>query len=253
MKVLVIGSNGMLGNTLTLYLKLKGITVYESNTGDDHFKWKNTVDVVVNCAGAIPQRHTCYQKFIEANTILPLELAEYYMEQYEVPVIHITTDCVYDDNVLAHDEDSELTATDIYGVTKLMGESPKACIIRTSIIGESNYGKGLLEWVKTTDKQCINGFLNHSWNGVTTLQLSKFIYRNIMYRSFWTGVKHYYGLPLTKYSLVKYISETYNVNNVVIPHFTEKPVHRILTSKYNTMCQVHIKQQLHELRDFMKS
>jgi dTDP-4-dehydrorhamnose reductase len=246
MKVLIIGSHGMLGNTLTKYLTLQGFTVYESNTGDDHMRWKNEVDIVVNCAGAIPQRHTHYKKFIESNTLLPLNLVEH----YDVPLIHITTDCVYDDNVLAHDEDSELTATDIYGVSKMLGESPSACIIRTSIIGESNYGKGLLDWVRTTENKCINGFLNHSWNGVTTLQLSKFIHQTLVSRRLWKGVRHYYSTPVTKYSLVKYISEVYDINNTVIPHYTDQSVHRILTSKYHTMCPIHIKQQLDELKSF---
>ena len=116
------------------------------------------VDAVINCAG-ITNRYSA-QKPLEAmfvNGALP----HIFSYHYGSKLIHITTDCVYDGIKGApYDETSPPNPTDIYGISKLLGE-PKnhSLVFRTSIIGPEITGfVSLLEWVKKQEGETIDSF-----------------------------------------------------------------------------------------------
>ena len=60
------------------------------------------------------------------------------------------------------------------GETAISGR-PNSLIIRVSIIGPDNYSnKGLLAWfLNNPSSNTLNGFINHFWNGITTLEWCK--------------------------------------------------------------------------------
>lgn len=255
--VLVIGSKGMLGKTLTKYLREQRYVVLEHRSSREVFvePIDSNLSYVVNCSGIIPQRHSPGEiaRYIKGNTVNPqLWAMEYHRRG--IPFIHITSDCVYADEFTEHDENAIITARDIYGVSKALGESPLACNIRTSIIGEGDYGIGLLEWVRSLKKgDTVQGFANHLWNGVTTLQLSKKIEQMIRDHCLWTGTRHYYSHPMSKYDLVMSIADVYNIDANILRHETEYPCQRILSSIYpNMFCETSIYEQLRELRSVFK-
>ena len=149
MKILLFGSTGMLGNYAFNVLKIDYevicITRKEYDIVND--KWsklenilKNTLnenDVIVNCAGAIPQKYNDenIKTYIKVNSLFPHKLNEL-AKTFSVKFIHITTDCVYDGtngNYMVEDIHS---AKNIYGISKSLGEPEEATVIRTSIIGE---------------------------------------------------------------------------------------------------------------------
>lgn len=239
MKIFLFGSTGMLGryvySVLNNVYSVKCINRSEYDIEKDTFEKLEYIlssiieeeDVIINCAGIIPQKTSKddYKKYIKVNTLFPHKLYDmlerynkYY--NYNIKLIHITTDCVYDGSCGNYTENDIHTATDIYGISKSLGEPTKATIIRTSIIGEELYGKkSLIEWVKSNKDSEINGFTNHYWNGVTCLTLANFIKNVIENRLFWNGVKHIHSPDtVSKYELCCYINEIYDLNIKINKH-----------------------------------
>jgi dTDP-4-dehydrorhamnose reductase len=90
-------------------------------------------------------------------------------------MIHPTTDCVYSGLKGSYNEDDKYDVSDVYGMSKAMGEPSNCTVIRTSIIGEElENKKSFLEFVRNSDSE-INGWDDHYWNGITCYQYCKII------------------------------------------------------------------------------
>jgi len=208
--------------------------------------------IVINCIGIIPQRNNMEQSkiYIKVNSLFPHFLA-YCCEKLHYQMVHITTDCVYDGLKGNYSEDDPPDESNIYGVTKSLGEPSNCCVIRTSIIGEeARNKKSLLEWVKHQNGNIINGFVNHYWNGVTCLQVSKIINHMIENNIFWLGVRHIHSpKSVSKYELISMIIEIYDLNITI--NKLETPISdKTLTSKYQFIDIPDLYEQIKELREF---
>jgi dTDP-4-dehydrorhamnose reductase len=281
MKIYIFGSNGMLGNYVKSYLSKQNV-VYEMNLSKQYhvisltrkdydlsqitkesleqFLLQKEIqpnDVVINCAGIIPQS---LQKdnpgnkklYYLVNTIFPNVLGNL-CQQYKWKFIHITTDCVFSGKDGQYNEDSIHDETNDYGVSKSLGELCSGTIIRTSIIGEQkekNYS--LLEWVRSMSNETIKGYNNHYWNGVTCLELAKIISQIISQESYWKGVRHVYSpTPVSKYELLKMINVIYNLQCEVESFTTEKKVDKTITSKYPLIFKIkELQEQIVEMKNY---
>jgi dTDP-4-dehydrorhamnose reductase len=205
MKIIVFGSNGMLGTYLTKVLGEKYSVVSLTRNDIDiaksseteilNFLEKNVTkdDIIINSSGVIKQREYDINDMINVNSIFPNILSKF-KKNKNCNIIHITTDCVYSGNKGNYVEDDYHDCLDEYGKTKSLGENKDLTIIRTSIIGEEiDNKKSLIEWVKSQSNKTINGYVNHLWNGVTCLELSKYISDIIFTNNFWVGVKHIFS------------------------------------------------------------
>ena len=230
MNVVLFGSTGMLGHYVhTILSKNYNVIAFKRETfdiiKDDWNKLRSLFETIgyrqltiINCAGVIPQnarKPEEYAKYIRVNTLFPHKLQEI-AERYNHNFIHITTDCVFDglkDGGLYVETDAH-TETNIYGVSKSLGEPENACVIRTSIIGEELLNKhSLLEWTRGQKDNTINGFTNHRWNGVTCLTLANLIKQIIDTNRFWTGTRHVFSPnTVSKYELCRLINEIYDLN-----------------------------------------
>ena len=89
----------------------------------------------------------------------------------------IGTDAVFSGRAGPYAESSPADPTDLYGTTKFLGEvtSEHVMHLRTSIIGpELGSRRSLLEWfLGHEDGDTVPGFVNHQWNGITTLHLAR--------------------------------------------------------------------------------
>lgn len=233
MKIYLFGSTGMLGRYVFNILNNKYdiICINRDNFDIKNDLWENLErileknlnenDIIINCAGIIPQKTPFdnYRDYIRINTLFPHKLNELCIKS-RAKLMHITTDCVYDGLKGNYTLLDEHTATNIYGISKSEGEPHNATIIRTSIIGEELSGKkSLLEWVKSNKNGKIKGYINHYWNGVTCLTLANFIKDIIDNNNFWSGVKHIYSPEtISKYELCCFINEIYNLNIDIEPH-----------------------------------
>ena len=227
MKIILFGSTGMLGRYLYMVLKdnyeIHCISRDKYDIENDSWKKLEDIlnksiqknDVIINCAGIIPQKYKDdnYKTYIRVNTLFPHKLNEL-SKKNSYKFIHVTTDCVYDGSKGNYNVNDEHTSKNIYGISKSQGEPEDATIIRTSIIGEELYNKkSLIEWVKSNKDGKIKGFTNHYWNGVTCFELAQYIKNIIDNNAFWSGIRHICSPNIvTKYELCCYINEIYNLN-----------------------------------------
>lgn len=255
MRVFIFGASGMLGTYLVRYLKnfyeVISITRNEINLNEDFSlitkKYKfNSDDVIINAAGIIKQRNYSPQELIRVNSLFP-----HFLSTIDCNVIHITTDCVFSGKKGSYNEQSFHDCLDDYGKSKSLGENNLLTIIRTSIIGEELQNKkSLVEWIKSNKNTKINGYINHFWNGVTCLELSKYIFTIIESGDYWKGIRHCFSLDtVSKYQLVSYINQIYELNNTVNPIMSDY-CDRSLTSMYDNKIKKTILEQIIEMKEF---
>ena len=213
MKILLLGHRGMAGHIIYEYLsdmphfevinadellgyKFNAIT----NLDDLERKLKeNPIDYIINCIGLL--RTKCNEEPINAiriNSLFPHQLVKI-ADEIGAQVIHLSTDCYMDD--------------DVYGRSKRAGEVdyPSHLTIRTSIIGPElkRDGEGLFEWFMRQEGE-INGYKNVIWDGITTLELAKFIYFYVTTDPKIYGINNLRSMyKISKYDLLGLIKNTY--------------------------------------------
>ncbi len=264
MKIFVFGSTGMLGTYVTKYFSMRDYCVVPVNRKNiditditDNILMHSTIsegDVVINCAGLIKQRSgTTEYDFIKVNTMFPHMLAKV-CNYKKATLIHVSTDCVFDGLTGGYNEHSLHNATDIYGRSKSLGEPSNATVIRTSIIGEENSNfLSLLEWVKSKKNGVVNGFTNHFWNGITCLKFAEICEYIIKHDLFWFSVKHLFSPEVvSKYELVKLISDVYELNEEIIPTECQNKCDRSLTTdRMDIILPIEdLKSQIYKLKKF---
>ncbi len=212
--------------------------------------------VIINCIGRIRQKSDDANDLLLANTVLPSELRN--SLQNNVTLIQASTDCVFNGDLeepypAGHPAD----ATDDYGWSKRLGEvvlsgRPNTLVLRVSIIGPDRNpeGKGLMAWVKSQKPGAsINGFTNHFWNGITTLewcrQVENFLAENRIFdfKLVQYGTREFYS----KYEMLILFNEIYNLGLQIEPKATDIRVDRRLLPDIE--CK-NLKHQLLELKAF---
>ena len=270
MTIYIFGSNGMLGNYIHSYLKKQNKNTicftrkdYDlSNLSIDalssFLQSKNIQkdDVVINCAGVIPQaskqRSLNTRLYFIINSLFPVILSQI-CDKFGAKMIHVTTDCVFNGKTGNYNENSIHNETNDYGISKSLGELCKATIIRTSIIGEEiNNKRSLLEWVRSNKDKEINGYTNHFWNGITCLQLAKIINQIINTNNYWLGVCHIFSpRTVSKYELVSIINEVYNLNIKINKFKTENSIDKTITSNYLNLFKISdLVDQIKEMKNY---
>ena len=97
---------------------------------------------------------------------------------------------------------------------KVVGEvkTSNKIITRASIVGpEPGEGKSLLNWFLNTKDEAVNGFKNHHWNGITTLNYAKIV--NGMIEENYKDIQLHHLIPqdiINKYELLKLFSEYFD-------------------------------------------
>lgn len=193
MKFLVLGSNGMAGNTIAVYLKEQGHYVlgyakkkslyFDSVVGDalntnmlaDIIR-TGDFDSIINCVGLLNQfAETNKSDAVFLNSYLPHYLAKI-TEETETQIIHMSTDCVFSGKRGQYTEKDFPDGETFYDRSKALGElnDKKNITLRNSIVGPDikESGIGLLNWFMKQNGS-INGFTKTIWTGQTTVQLAK--------------------------------------------------------------------------------
>jgi len=270
MNIILFGSTGMLGNYIVNVLNKKYNLICISREEYDIYNGnykelkeiiktnnKDGESLVINCAGAIPQRYCEFKYLFKLNTWFPNMLSKI-CNKIGIKLIHITTDCVYNGKKGKYNEKDFHTETNMYGRSKSIGEPRNCCIIRTSIIGEENKNKkSLIEWLKSETGKEINGYVNHYWNGVTCYQLSKIIKYMIEQNLYWHGIRHIFTpLKYTKYNLCVLINNIYDLNIKINKTTTSKNIDRTLSTNYeeNKIFKIpDLTKQILEQKEFWNS
>ena len=116
------------------------------------------------------------ERAVDVNARLPHLLGEL-ARGADARILQIATDCVYSGSRGEYVESDPHDALDVYGKTKSLGESFQENVhhLRCSIIGpEPKDFKFLIEWFRRQPRDAtVKGFVNHRWNGVTTLHFAR--------------------------------------------------------------------------------
>ena len=266
MKIFILGSSGMLGKYVAKYLGQKYHVVEigrdqidASKVSQESLRAKlihlniNKGDVLINCVGTIKPRvdELGDTNAILVNSVFPRILSTACNEM-GVNMIHPTTDCVYSGLKGSYSEQDKYDVSDVYGMSKAMGEPSDCTVVRTSIIGEEvGQKRSLVEWIKSNANNTVFGFTNHHWNGVTCLQFAKICEEIIEKNLYWKGTKHIHSNSLNKKELVETISEVYGLNITVTPKETPVMCDRTLSTIYENPIKIPtLKEQIIEMKEF---
>ena len=261
-RVLILGSNGMLGSTILKVfstnseIETVGSTRHGSivhgiqpvalnvTTQDvnEFISEQKEFDFIINCIGLISHKIIEPNLFsvrnaIDLNTVLPYKLAMI-SKKSRTKIIQIATDCVFSGQQGPYFEDSLHQPLDIYGISKSAGEVDASGVLnlRCSIVGKeliSSYS--LMNWILNHDaNKKIHGFVNHKWNGISTYAYSKIILGLILNDKFFSGIQHIVPSNLvSKYELISQFNKlgrqgVLNINK----HISDTPIDRQLGTRF---------------------
>jgi len=241
-KVLILGSDGMLGHklyqVLTPIFDVTGTIrgSYSDISRYDFFQQsriapnvdaqeisrvekvieETSPDVVINSIGIVKQleKQKGVLLNIWLNSLLPQQLYQICRAK-GIRLIHISTDCVFSGRKGNYREDDPSDAEDIYGKTKYLGEVSEAgaLTIRTSLIGrELANTNNLLEWFLANQGGRVQGFTNAIFSGFPTIHLSKIIADIITEHQNLSGVYHISSEPTSKFKLLTLIKKAMKLN-----------------------------------------
>jgi dTDP-4-dehydrorhamnose reductase len=273
-KVLVLGSTGMVGHVLaarfrefpltfevvtTARIKIQGFAEIALEASDfgalANFLDAVKPDVCINAIGILNRAADELEISEKLNTKLPLFLSEMGIEM-GFQLIHISTDCVFSGRRGGYIEINVPDAADNYGLTKNGGEGidPKHLVIRTSLIGPEIRPQaiGLFHWF-TNQTGEVDGYQNVIWSGVTTLVLADAIIDAI--KNQYSGLVHLVNNEtISKLALIQLMHQYFpNRRRQIVP--TPIPVSNkslISTRKDITFQVPSYEQMMAELRNWME-
>ena len=249
MRILILGSTGLLGYTFTRYFfdreffdtfaivrnysKIK----YFNEKHHEKFVHINNIldyeetekiiknikpDVLINCLGITNKKisnSNQSEEFIRINSLLPYRLQKI-CTVLGSRLIHFSTDCIFSGNKGFYSENDIPDPLDLYGRSKLLGELDfeNTLTIRKSVIGHELISKnGLLEWFLYQNK-FVEGYKNVIFSGTTVLELAILIEKYIIPRSDLKGILNISGESISKFDLLKIIADIYNKKIDIIPN-----------------------------------
>jgi dTDP-4-dehydrorhamnose reductase len=238
--VLILGSQGMLGSSVTKLFESSPNFISHAINRESIFKGKKfdagsefefeqirnlNPDWIINCIGVIkPYIDEMDPKSVEnafkINSEFPSTLNRL-AEEMNSRVIQIATDCVYSGSRGNYSESDSHDPIDVYGKSKSVGEiiSPNFMNLRCSIIGrDPRNNKSLLEWFLSQGNDSkVAGYLDHLWNGITTNAFAR-ICKGIMERDhFKSGTFHQIPADrVSKAELLGIFQEKFNRPDLVI-------------------------------------
>lgn len=259
---LVLGATGMIGQGVVRALTAKGLDVagttrrlpapaaaapghyvefaFGRDSLSDLLAGYGPGDTVVNCLGVTKQvidesNLETRRLAIAINADFPHVIASL-SEQQGFRVIHVTTDCVFSGTRGGYSETDPHDATDLYGMTKSIGEVPAPTVanLRCSVVGEEiRGGHSLLSWVLSHEPgSSLSGYTLHRWNGVTAPALGRIVAGAIAERRELAGTIHI--LPndaVNKAELAQMMLDAYARPDVtVVPGVSGAVVDRTLTT-----------------------
>lgn len=236
MRILILGANGMLGHRLFIELS-KHHEVWGTVRGGGILSFADSdkilpyitlplayplievvkeirPDVVINCIANI--RHQPDNKYsklvtIEANSIFPIDLA-ICCEEHNARLIHFSTDGVFSGKRGNYTEDDMPDATDVYGMTKRLGEisdQKHVLTLRCCPIGrEIGAKKSLVEWF-LAQTGTISGYTNAIFNPLTTHEIARMLNEYVLPNPDLHGLYHVGGDIWSKWKMLLVLKAAY--------------------------------------------
>lgn len=171
-------------------------------------------NIVINCIGVVKQLQSAKDPLVAVplNTLLPHRLAKL-CAIAGARFIHVSTDCVFTGRQGGYAESDTTDATDIYGLSKLLGEVdyPHAITLRTSIVGEEiSVANGLVGWF-LRQTGTVMGFTKAIFSGLPTDELARVIHEYVLPHAELHGVYHVSSAPISKFDLLSLVRDEYGL------------------------------------------
>jgi dTDP-4-dehydrorhamnose reductase len=245
LKILILGHNGMLGRTVCWLLKSKGFTIETINERWPSKNFKDKIlncdcDFIINCIASIPQKNKSAKKFKSNNFDLPVFVSK----NFNGKIIHPASDIEYSNDQNPYSSYKRKASIEL-------AANKNVYIICSSLIGpekESSYC--LWSWLESQKNKDINGYINHLWNGITTLEFSKICFKilkgKINKKLIKAGTK-----TISKYKLLKILNKKLKIKAKIKPIKAENEKIKPLEIDYKTK---KIELQIEELikSEFLK-
>lgn len=239
LRVLILGSTGMLGSALFRILsgdiRFETFGTVRNAAGVEHFAPEvrsNLIpniglegesgllnafsvaepEIVVNCVGIIKQLPTAndHLECLAINSGLPHRLAKY-CAMVGARLVHFSTDCVFSGKTGQYKEGDVPDAHDLYGRTKFLGEVDyaNAITLRTSIIGhELASTRSLIDWFLSQSGE-VKGFRKAIFSGLPTVEVARVVREFVIPNPQIRGVYHLSVNPINKYDLLSLVAKKY--------------------------------------------
>lgn len=202
---------------------------------------------IINCVGIIkPHIHEDnaaeIERAIHVNALFPHILARA-AENCGSHVLQIATDCVYSGMKGKYSEHEHHDALDVYGKSKSLGEVHSRHVhhLRVSIIGPEPWKHvSLLHWfLNQPFGSSVRGFINHDWNGITTLQFSHLCRGIILNNLTLQHLQHIVPADVvSKAELLQYCARVFGRQDIsILPVEAETTVDRTLATENPTTNQ----------------
>lgn len=246
MRILVLGSAGMLGHIVVRYFKentnyevyglarrkIEEDTILMDVTQKEFigFLNENTFDVIINCIGILNKSAEDNKaNAVYLNSYLP-HMLETFFQHTDTRIIQISTDCVFSGEKGNYNENSLKDGLTFYDRSKALGEieNKKDLTLRMSIIGPdvNEKGIGLFNWFMRSTG-IIYGYSQVFWNGVTTLELAKGILAAIDQNL--TGLYHFVpDTNICKYDLLNLFRYVFRREDIKIIPVNEPSINKTL-------------------------
>jgi dTDP-4-dehydrorhamnose reductase len=230
MKILIIGASGMVGHILmhklrSVNIDITGIarrTIYNDIIHIDITDWetvkqfllKNYFDVIVNCAGTLAEESNIHKlQAVYINSLFPHLLVDLFKNS-KTKIVHLSTGGVFSGNDEYYFEDSSVSPSTYYGITKAAGEfnNGKDLVIRSDFWGPDNNqnGTGIFNWFVNQQKE-IKAYECVYFNGISNIEFARIALELINYSGIINlGTRE----PISKGDLLRKIKNAFNLNNI---------------------------------------
>jgi dTDP-4-dehydrorhamnose reductase len=233
MKIAIIGVTGMVGHVLFHELRRKNMDVIgigrrkiESDiiNLDLYNEWdqvkrllqNSKFDIIFNCSAILINESNINKlQAVYINSFLPHLLADL-LKDTNTKVIHLSTGGVFSGNDDFYFEDSYLSPSTYYGITKAAGEfyNDKDLVIRSDFWGPDNKrdGTGLFNWFLNQDGT-VAAYTNVFFNGISNVELARIVLDMTNY----TGLVHIgTSKENSKYNFLGKIKDVFNLENITL-------------------------------------
>jgi dTDP-4-dehydrorhamnose reductase len=222
---------------------------------------RSRASIIVNASGVntVGGCGADARSLVSVNSVFPQRLAAWARTR-GIYLIHFSTDGVFSGRSGMYSEESQPDATDLYGMSKLLGECEdgSALVLRTSLVGRSPGGRrGLVDWL-LAQHGLVRGFRRAIFSGLPVNEVAQVMVRHILgCPKPLSGIYHLSSDPISKFHLLQLIREAWGLKQVTIEPDDEPVIDRSLDS---TRLQQLIgyrpapwTEMVEEMRDFYAS
>lgn len=251
----------MLGHVVARYLRERGciVTTVSCKFSENNPAFLREIETAapewcINCTGLRAGATVPKDRLFEVNALLPQFCAQ--ALRGRTRFFQASTDGVFRPDSKDRTAGEKADATDDYGVSKRIAEEAVigngGIVVRCSIIGpELGEPRSLLGWFLNQAGE-VNGYTNHLWNGITTLEWAKVCWELIRGNNGVEGMVTQPGTwpPISKYELLRLIEKVWGLKEKV--HAVQSP-ETISRTLIPTSQRPALEQQLQELRTWYSS